>query len=139
MKYMHQLSTHTTSGVFNYCLFLFSSSQPPPGHLLFSRPQRPPLPAPPSSSISPPSSRPPPVPSSARPAIPLPTSVFNGGPPPLQPPPPIATPSPKTDTMVYVQKELLDLGQELGQGEFGSVLMGTYCMPEGGSVSTTAS
>ena len=31
------------------------------------------------------------------------------------------------------------MGQELGQEEFGSVLMGTYRMPEGGSVSTTAS
>ena len=39
--------------------------------------------------------------------------------------------------MVYVQKELLELGQELGQGEFGSVLMGTYRLPEGGSVSNT--
>lgn len=65
-------------------------------------------------------------------------SSYNGGLPPHPPPshhapapPPLVTPSPKTDTMVYVKKELLELGQELGQGEFGSVLMGVYHAPEG--------
>ena len=33
--------------------------------------------------------------------------------------------------MVYIQEEALTLKNELGQGEFGSVLKGTYRTPEG--------
>lgn len=36
--------------------------------------------------------------------------------------------------MVYIQETSLSLGPELGQGEFGSVLRGTYRMPDGKSV-----
>ena len=36
--------------------------------------------------------------------------------------------------MVYIQEEALTLKNELGQGEFGSVLKGTYRTPEGNLV-----
>lgn len=38
--------------------------------------------------------------------------------------------------MVPIKEEALLLGQELGQGEFGSVLRGKYRLPNGKSVST---
>ena len=38
--------------------------------------------------------------------------------------------------MVAIKAETLNLGQELGQGEFGSVLRGTYRAPDGKLVST---
>ena len=39
-------------------------------------------------------------------------------------------------SMVYIQEKALSLGSELGQGEFGSVLRGTYKTPEGRLVRT---
>ena len=36
--------------------------------------------------------------------------------------------------MMSIQEESLELGPELGQGEFGSVLKGTYLTPEGRKV-----
>ena len=38
--------------------------------------------------------------------------------------------------MVYIQEDALTLKNELGQGEFGSVLKGTYRTPEGAVVIT---
>ena len=54
------------------------------------------------------------------------------------PPPPIHKPKDMKDTyqMVAIKAETLNLGQELGQGEFGSVLRGTYRAPDGKLVST---
>lgn len=39
-------------------------------------------------------------------------------------------PSLTNTTTVYVQRELLELGEELGHGVFGSVLSGMYRTPE---------
>ena len=33
-----------------------------------------------------------------------------------------------------IRRDSLTLGRELGQGEFGSVLMGVWCTPEGNKV-----
>ena len=54
------------------------------------------------------------------------------------PPQPIL-PKPKREDkyeMVPIKEEALMLGQELGQGEFGSVLRGKYRLPSGKSVSS---
>ena len=54
------------------------------------------------------------------------------------PPPPIHKPKDMKDTyqMVAIKEDSLHLGEELGQGEFGSVLRGTYRSPDGKRVST---
>ena len=42
------------------------------------------------------------------------------------PPPPVQRPNRDPYQMVAIKEELIHLGQELGQGEFGSVLKGVY-------------
>ena len=56
----------------------------------------------------------------------------------LPPPPPGPLKSVRKDsgyTMVFINDKCLSLGEELGQGEFGSVLRGKYKPPGGKSVS----
>lgn len=123
---------------------------PPPGQLLFSktnmpapvRGYKPPIPAP--STPPPPSSShltSPPVPNPRPPhhAGGAAAAAFNGTRGPIDPPPPGYPPGPHKPMgkdkdpyqMVAIKADALSLGDELGQGEFGSVLRGEYRTPDG--------
>ncbi len=54
--------------------------------------------------------------------------------PPPPPGPHHKTPRDSGYTMVFINDKFLTLGDELGQGEFGSVLRGKYKPPSGKAV-----
>lgn len=109
------------------------SKSPPPGQVLFTgQPtrHRPPLPLPtlPGGGGG----------GGGTPPIPDRQSSMNGrmDPPSTHPPPPSGphVKSAKKDsgyTMVFINDKYLSFGEELGQGEFGSVLRGKYKPPAG--------
>ena len=104
--------------------------QPPPGKLLFSQT------SPSSRPIVPvPQHRPPTSPRPHFSSRPHNEGMSSNAPTSKIPQFNSDTRRPESYQMVYILEEALILGTELGQGEFGSVLRGTYRTPESRVVS----